>query len=99
MDTLLIILAVAVPLCSIATFFITRFADAHKKGSLDGEMKSDVGYIKEMVKDISKKQTDTDSTLKEYFKDIVNVSRDAKAAHERLDVLIKRVENIETKIK
>ncbi|MDR2046543.1 MAG: hypothetical protein LBP79_01330 [Clostridiales bacterium] len=85
METITIVLAVLTPLCTIASFFLARNAEAKKHGREDGELKSDIGYIKRRVDDIILEQRETNKTLDAYGERITRVEESAKQAHKRID--------------
>lgn len=82
---LLIILPIVAAGLTIASFFIARAAEARKRGTDDGSLKSDVSYIREKVTEISREQERINITLSNHFERIIRVEENAKAAHKRLD--------------
>ena len=87
---LLIILPILTAGCAIASFFIARAAEMRKKGAVDGNLKADIGYIKEKVTEISREQERINVTLSNHFERIIRVEENTKAAHRRLDELAKK---------
>ena len=87
---LLIILPIVTAGLTIASFFIARTVEAHKKGRDDGSMKSDITFIKEKVTEISREQERINNTLTNHFERIIRIEESSKAAHRRLDELTKK---------
>jgi len=91
MDTaLLIILPIITAGLTIASFFIARTVEAHKRGATDGTLKSDITYIKEKVTEISREQERINNTLTDHFERIIRLEESTKAAHKRLDEITKK---------
>jgi len=87
---LLIILPIVTAGITIASFFIARTVEAHKRGASDGTLKADIQYIKEKVTEISREQERINATLTIHFERIVRLEESSKAAHKRLDELSKK---------
>jgi len=87
---LLIILPIVTAGLTIASFFIARTVEAHKKGRDDGSMKADIQYIKEKVTELCREQERINSTLTDHFERIIRLEESSKAAHKRLDELTKK---------
>lgn len=87
---LIIILPILTTGLTIASFFIARMADAHKKGTGDGTLKADIQYIKEKVTELCREQERINATLTDHFERIIRNEESTKAAHKRLDELTKK---------
>ena len=87
---LIIILPIVTAALAIASFFIARTAETHKKGKDDGTMRSDIAYIKERVTELCKEQERINNTLTDHFERIIRNEESTKAAHRRLDELNKK---------
>ena len=87
---LLIILPIITAGIAIASFFIARTAEARKRGTVDGGLKSDIDYIKIKVTEISREQERINTTLSGHLERIVRVEESMKAAHKRLDEMSKK---------
>ena len=85
--TLIIILPILTAGLTIASFFIARFAEHHKKGHDDGALKADIKFIKERVTELCKEQERINATLTDHFERIIRNEESTKAAHKRLDEL------------
>lgn len=94
MDTLtalLIILPILTAALTIASFFIARSSDAKRKGQDDGELKTDISYIKRRVDDIILEQRETNKTLDLHGERITRVEESTKQAHKRIDGLENKI--------
>lgn len=91
MDVLLIIIPIAVGLCTIATFFITRSHDSHKKGKESGALATDVDYIKKRIDDVYEVQKRTNETLVDHAVQIGVLTESMKTAHKRIDLLENKI--------
>lgn len=80
-----IILPLIVGGCTIATFFIARSHDAHKKGKSSGIIASDIEYIKRRVDDVLFEQRETNKILDAHGERITRVEESVKQAHKRID--------------
>jgi len=90
MDTaLIIILPIVTAGLAIASFFIARSAEAHKRGQDNGTLKADIAYIKEKITEVWREQERINNTLTAHFERIIRVEENAKAAHRRLDEMKK----------
>ena len=87
---LLIILPIITAGLTIASFFIARTAETHKKGHENGALKADIQYIKEKVNEIRREQERINATLTEHFERIIRNEESTKAAHRRLDEISKK---------
>ena len=87
---LLIILPIVTAGITIASFFIARNADTHKKGHDDGIIKSDIAYIKEKVTEVWREQERINKTLSNHFERIIRAEENIKTAHKRLDDIAKK---------
>jgi peptidoglycan hydrolase CwlO-like protein len=82
-----IILPIIVGGCTIATFFIARSHDAHKKGKDSGKIASDVEYIKRRVDDVLYEQRETNKVLDKHAERITRLEESTKSAHKRISAL------------
>jgi len=74
----------------IMTFFAGRQSSALKAGAEEGELKSDIKYIKEDIEEIKaavKKYDDNKSVLTGLQKDVAEVQKSLTRAHLRIDSL------------
>ena len=88
---LLIILPIVTAGLTIASFFIARNVEAHKRGTVDGCMKADIAFIREKVTEISKEQERVGSVLTDHFERIIRLEESTKAAHRRLDEMAQKI--------
>jgi len=88
---LLIILPIMTAALTIASFFIARTAEYHKKGKDDGTMKADIRFIKEKVTELCKEQERINATLTDHFERIIRNEESTKAAHKRLDEMTNKL--------
>jgi hypothetical protein len=84
---LLVFLPILTAGLTIASFFIARTAEMHKKGKDDGALKADIQYIKEKVTELVREQERINQTLTDHFERIIRNEESTKAAHKRLDEL------------
>lgn len=87
--TLIAVMTAAGTICSILFLYIGYQRglkkDAYKDGNADGELKSDIQYIKRKTEDVYLEQRNTTRCIAEHGERITRVEESAKAAHKRLD--------------
>ena len=76
---------------TIASFFIARNVEAHKRGAIDGCMKADISFIKQTVTEMAREQERVNNALTDHFERIVRLEESTKAAHRRLDELAQKL--------
>lgn len=87
---LIIILPILTTGLTIASFFIARTAETHKKGKDDGALKADIQYIKEKVTELVREQERINQTLTDHFERIIRLEESNKAVHKRIDEISKK---------
>lgn len=87
---LIIVLPILTTGLTIASFFIARTAEHHKKGRDDGALKADIQYIKEKVTELVREQERINTTLTDHFERIIRNEESTKTAHRRIDELSKK---------
>lgn len=97
MDILLIVTPIVVGICTIATFFIARSHDAHKRGKESGELATDIVYIKKRIDDIFDSQKQIKETLAEHAVQIGVLNESTKTAQKRIDSLEDKMSRKRTK--
>lgn len=91
MDTaLIIILPIVSAGLTIASFFIARSVEAHKKGHKDGALEADSKYIKEKITTIAEEVEKINKSINDHLERIIRTEESAKAAHKRLDEIINK---------
>ncbi len=75
----------------VITYARNRRQDNTSEGQRNGEIMSELGYIKSGVDDVKRKQERSDETIMGFMRDITAVQESAKQAHKRLDILEERV--------
>lgn len=75
----------------VITYARNRRQDSTSEGQRNGEIMSELGYIKSGVDDVKRKQERSDETIMGFMRDITAVQESAKQAHKRLDVLEERI--------
>lgn len=87
---LIIILPIITAGLTIASFFIARSVEAHKKGHKDGAIETDQTYIKEKITTISEELEKLNNSINDHLERIIRTEESAKAAHRRLDEMINK---------
>ena len=77
----------------VITYARNRRQDNTSEGQRNGEIMSELGYIKSGVDDVKRKQERSDETIMGFMRDITAVQESTKQAHKRLDALEHRVNN------
>lgn len=77
----------------VITYARNRRQDNTSEGQRNGEIMSELGYIKSGVDDVKRKQERSDETIMGFMRDITAVQESTKQAHKRLDILEDRVNN------
>lgn len=86
METALIILLPVITAgITIASFFIARSVEAHKKGHKDGAREADQAYIKEKITAIAEDLSSITKSLSDHLERLIRVEESAKSAHRRID--------------
>lgn len=70
---------------SVATFFIGRASAIRKDGQSDGQILTELGYLKSNTDAIMKRLDKQDERDREYVERLAAVESSAKQAHKRLD--------------
>lgn len=91
-----LITTVSMALIATLTFFIGRMTVRHGEGKEDGQIVSDMGYVKSGVDDIKRKQEQQEAKEESHHLEVIGrlagVEESVKSAHKRIDRLeIKRV--------
>jgi len=75
----------------VITYARNRRQDNTSEGQRNGEVMSELGYIKSGVDDVKRKQERFDETIMGFTRDLVAVTESAKQAHKRIDGLEERI--------
>ena len=84
---LIIVLPIVTAALTIASFFIARSAETHKKGLTDGTIKTDIEYIKRLLQDVLLEQRESAKKTDNHAERITRLEENTKSAHKRLDTL------------
>ena len=85
-----IVAAIAGVVFGITTMARNRKQDNTEDGKRNGEIMSELGYIKSGVDDVKRKQERSDETIMGFLKDLTEVKESTKQAHKRIDGLEER---------
>ena len=86
LSALITVLGIAV---SIATFFIGRQTAAKKQGQHDGQIMSELGYLKSNTDDIKRRLDKQDERHLDLVTRLTAVEASAAQAHKRIDGIAK----------
>lgn len=75
----------------IITYARNRRQDNTSEGQRNGEIMSELGYIKSGVDDVKRKQEKSDDTIMGFMKELTAVQESTKQAHKRIDGLEERI--------
>lgn len=75
----------------IITYARNRRQDNTSEGQRNGEIMSELGYIKAGVDDMKRKQEKSDDTIMGFMKELTAVQESTKQAHKRIDGLEDRI--------
>lgn len=75
----------------VITYARNRRQDNTSEGQRNGEIMSELGYIKAGVDDMKRKQEKSDETIMGFLRDLTAVQESAKQAHKRIDKLEDRI--------
>jgi len=80
---------------SIAAKNYNRFVsrDSREENQTEGELQSDVSYIKRRIDDVFLEQREANKTLAEHSERLTRVEESAKQAHKRIDGLEHRMDD------
>lgn len=99
MEALLTAISVAGTLiaiiCSLAALFRNKKTDANADGRQDGQILTELGYIKGGIDDVKNEQREQRKINTDFVSRLTAVEASAKQAHKRLDQIEGRVHPIE----
>lgn len=75
----------------VITYARNKRQDNTSEGQRNGEIMSELGYIKSGVDDVKRKQEKSDEIIMGFTRDLVAVTESAKQAHKRIDGLEERI--------
>lgn len=75
----------------VITYARNRRQDNTSEGQRNGEIMSELGYIKSGVDDVKRKQEKSDDTIMSFMKELTAVQESTKQAHKRIDGLEERI--------
>ena len=75
----------------VITYARNRRQDNTSEGQRNGEIMSELGYIKSGVDDVKRKQEKSDEAIMGFLKDLTAVQESTKQAHKRIDGLEERI--------
>ncbi len=94
-EVVVALLAGAVSILSIVTFFSGRRKDSKRDGETDGHLKSDLQYIKEVLLDVRTETKEINRLLDSHSIKIAEAQSSLVATNERLNDAIRRIEQLE----
>lgn len=86
-----IVAAIAGIVFGVASYARNQRKDNTEDGKRNGEIMSELGYIKSGVDDVKRKQEKSDETIMGFLKDLTAVQESTKQAHRRIDGLEERI--------
>lgn len=94
-EILLTALTIATGVLSVQTFFLNRKKDSQKQGETDGELHSDIKYIKDILIELRNETKEINRMISAHSIDIAKAQESLKSAHKRIDEAFARIEALE----